>query len=244
MIFNNKKKPDQYCHIHNIYVRLKHDTDICTSDLCPFFIFSNRHSILKFRSFIKFSNRHPILKSMAISHFFNSTADDVTDVCPHPNQLNLPQIWEFGKDVRFENTRAHPHLQKIGRLDFSLRDHEGEVKAWQGDFQQHHRDMFLQKCGFFHFFFFLHLKCVFANILLISFILNIKFMFCICFIIIIDLIFIDFTFIHFCLEICQWHLNVRFLPPISYVPMIAVFKPRHVDCLAFKKLQITQVLWK
>jgi hypothetical protein len=29
----------------------------------------------------------------------------------------------------FENTRAHPHLQKIGRLDFSLRDHEGEVKA-------------------------------------------------------------------------------------------------------------------
>jgi hypothetical protein len=37
--------------------------------------------------------------------------------------------------------------------------------------------------------FFLHLKCVFDNILLISFIFNIKFMFCICFIIIIiDLI--------------------------------------------------------
>jgi hypothetical protein len=52
-----------------------------------------------------------------------------------------------------------------------------------------------------------------------SFIFNIKFMFCICFIITIDLIFIDFRFIHFCLEICQWHLNVRFLPPISYVPM-------------------------
>jgi hypothetical protein len=49
-------------------------------------------------------------------------------------------------------------------------------------------------------------------------------MFCIYFIIIIDLIFIDFRFIHFCLEICQWHLNVRFLPPISYIPMIAVFK--------------------
>jgi hypothetical protein len=49
-------------------------------------------------------------------------------------------------------------------------------------------------------------------------------MFCICFIIIIDLIFIDLRFIHFCLEICQWHLNVRFLPQISYVPMIAVFK--------------------
>ena len=37
----------------------------------------------------------------------------------------------------------------------------------------------------------LHLKCVFANILFISFI---KFMFCICFIIIIDLIFVDFRF--------------------------------------------------
>ena len=52
--------------------------------------------------------------------------------------------------------------------------------------------------------FFWHLKCVFANILFISFIFNIKFMFCIYFIIIIiDLIFIDFRFIHFCLEICQ-----------------------------------------
>jgi hypothetical protein len=71
---------------------------------------------------------------------------------------------------------------------------------------------------------FLHLKCVFVNILFISFIFNIKFMLCICFIIIIDLIFIDFRFIHVCLEICQWHLNVRFLPPIIYVPMIAVFK--------------------
>jgi len=25
--------------------------------------------------------------------------------------------------------QGSPHLQKIGRLDFSLRDHEGEVKA-------------------------------------------------------------------------------------------------------------------
>ena len=63
---------------------------------------------------------------------------------------------------------------------------EGEVKAWQGD-------MFLPKCGGF-FYFSLHLKCVFANILFISFIFNIKFMLCICFIIIIDLIFIDFRF--------------------------------------------------
>ena len=59
--------------------------------------------------------------------------------------------------------------------------------------------------------------------LLISFIFNIKSMFCICFIIIIDLIFIDFRFIHFALK-SQWHLKVRFLPPISYIHMIAVFK--------------------
>jgi hypothetical protein len=37
-------------------------------------------------------------------------------------------------------------LQKTGRLDFSLREHEGEVKAGQGDFQELHRDMLLQKC--------------------------------------------------------------------------------------------------
>jgi hypothetical protein len=59
-------------------------------------------------------------------------------------------------------------LAKKQRLDFSLRD---------------------QKYVFFHtFFLYLHLKCVFANILLISFIFNNKFMFYICFIIIIDLI--------------------------------------------------------
>ena len=37
--------------------------------------------------------------------------------------------------------QGSPHT-KTGRLAFSLREHEGEVKAWQGDFQQLHRDMF------------------------------------------------------------------------------------------------------
>jgi hypothetical protein len=51
--------------------------------------------------------------------------------------------------------QGSPHLQKIGRLDFSLREHEGEVKASKGDFQQLHRDMIPQKhCwGFFASFF-------------------------------------------------------------------------------------------
>jgi hypothetical protein len=56
---------------------------------------------------------------------------------------------------------------------------------------------FRKNVGFFTFF--LHLKCVFAI--------------CICFIIIIDLLFIDVRFINFCLEICQWHLNVHFHSP-------------------------------
>ena len=42
-----------------------------------------------------------------------------------------------------------------------------------------------------------HLKCDFANILLISFIFNFKFMFCTC-IIVVDLIFVDFRFYSFC----------------------------------------------
>ena len=49
----------------NYYVR-----DICTSDLCPFLKFSNRHPILKnLCFFFKFSNWCPILISMDISHF-------------------------------------------------------------------------------------------------------------------------------------------------------------------------------
>jgi hypothetical protein len=77
--------------------------------------------------------------------------------------------------------QGSPHLQNTGRLNFPLREHEGEVKAWQRDFQQLHRDMFPQICCFFASFKKkLHLKCTFADILLISFIFNFKFMFCTC----------------------------------------------------------------
>ena len=96
------------------------------------------------------------------------------------------------------------HLQKTGRLDFSLREHEGGVKAWQGDFQQLHRDMFPQKCVVYsHHLKKIHLKCDFnANILLISFIFNFIFMFYTC-IIVVDLIFVDFRFYPFRIEICS-----------------------------------------
>ena len=92
-------------------------------------------------------------------------------------------------------------LAKTGRLDFSHREHKGEVKAWQGDFEQLHRDMFLQKkCVVSSHLFFLklHLKCAFDIILLI----NSKFTFCTC-IIVGDLIFFDFQFYSF-----NWLQNI------------------------------------
>jgi len=58
-------------------------------------------------------------------------------------------------------------------------------------------DMFLQKCVVSsHHLKKLHLKCAVANILLISFIFNFKFMFCTC-IIVVHLIFVDFKFYSF-----------------------------------------------
>jgi hypothetical protein len=76
------------------------------------------------------------------------------------------------------------------------------VKACQGDFQQIHRDMFPAKmcCFLASFKNKLHLKCAFANILLISFIFNFKVMFCT---IVVDLIFVDFRFYSFHIEICN-----------------------------------------
>jgi hypothetical protein len=33
------------------------------------------------------------------------------------------------QDIKMQGAQGSPHLQKIGRLDYSLREHEGEVKA-------------------------------------------------------------------------------------------------------------------
>jgi hypothetical protein len=59
----------------------------------------------------------------------------------------------------------------------------------------------------FHIFFYICIWSVFATILLISFIFNNKFMFCICFIIIIDLIFVDFRFYSF----LPWNLKITII---------------------------------
>jgi hypothetical protein len=97
----------------------------------------------------------------------------------------LEALWKYTKLLLY-NYRVHHTCKK---LDFSLelREHEGEVKAWQGDFQQLQRHVSTKMCCFFTSFKKkLHLKCAFANILLISFIFNFKFLFCTC-IIIVDL---------------------------------------------------------
>jgi hypothetical protein len=55
---------------------------------------------------------------------------------PHCNQVKyqIPnQIFQcvlvFLFDPNGQSYQGSPHLQKTGRLDFSLREHEGEVKA-------------------------------------------------------------------------------------------------------------------
>jgi hypothetical protein len=93
-------------------------------------------------------------------------------------------------------TRAHHTCKKQGDLTSrseTMRETSNSVIE----------TCFRKNMFFFHIFFLnLHLKCVFANILLISFIFKNKFMFFICFIIIIDLIFVDFRFYSF----LSWNL--------------------------------------
>ena len=84
--------------------------DICISGLCPLFpilksatnsqiyvLFQILKSVSNSQNYVLFqilksvSNSQnyvllQILKSMAVSHFLKSTSNDVTDVCPNPNQ--------------------------------------------------------------------------------------------------------------------------------------------------------------
>jgi hypothetical protein len=89
--------------------------------------------------------------------------------------------------------QGSPHLQKTGRLDFLLRQHEGEVKAWQEDFLQLQRHASANKVLFL---LIISKNCIWSVTLLISFIFNFKFLFCTC-IIIVDLIYVDFRFYSF-----------------------------------------------
>jgi hypothetical protein len=78
------------------------------------------------------------------------------------------------------------------------------------------------------------LKCAFANILLISFIFNFKFMFCTC-INVVDLIFVDFRFYSFRIEICKIFITSKFeFPPFVSIKML--------PCLKLDKLIV--YLWK
>ena len=95
----------------------------------------------------------------------------------------------------------------------------------QGDFQQLHRDMFLQKCvvSSHHLKKKLHLKCAFANILLMSFIFNFKFLFCTCIIV------IDFIFYLFHIEICE----ICITSTCKFPPFVSIKIP---PCLKLDKL--------
>ena len=75
-------------------------TDICTSDIYPFFKFVYWRSILKFMSFFKFSNRCQILKCMAVSHFFKLMSLMYALTLVNKSAIDL-RIW---KGHRFENT--------------------------------------------------------------------------------------------------------------------------------------------
>ena len=109
--------------------------------------------------------------------------------------------WTLGK---FFNpwwwiSQGSPHLQKIRRMaspSWNMRE------KWRHDRETSNsvvETCFWKMWGFFTFFFiYLHLKCAFANILLISFIFNINsyFVFAL-------LLLLIFDFIHFCLENCK-----------------------------------------
>jgi len=82
-----------WCSARLLCYICKTQIDIQSSSTCP--ISTSQTSvpqiyvifqILKYMSFFKFWNRCPILKYMAVSHFLKPTSNDVTDVCPNPNQ--------------------------------------------------------------------------------------------------------------------------------------------------------------
>jgi hypothetical protein len=95
-----------------------------------------------------------------------------------------------------------------------------------------HRDKFLQKCvvSSHHLKKKMHLKCDFANILLISFIFNFKFMLCTC-IIVVDLIFVNFRFYSFPIEICKLYTCITSI--CEFPPFVSIKMP---PCLKLDKL--------
>jgi hypothetical protein len=63
-------------------------TDICTSDPCPFF---------------KFSNRHPIPKSMTVSHFLKSTSNALTLTNKSAIDLRICKGYRFGNILKSDS---------------------------------------------------------------------------------------------------------------------------------------------
>ena len=85
----------------------------------------------------------------------------------------------------------------------------------------------------------MHFKCAFANtlcILLISFIFNFKFMFCTC-IIVVDLIFVDFRFYSFHIEISKICIKM-WVPSLCYP--LANEVARGYTCSEHSRINILQ----
>ena len=131
----------------------------------------------------------------------------------------LGLLYTILKEDHQSTIQGSPHLQKTGRLDFSLRDHEREVKAWQGDFQQRHRHVFAKIWGFFTFVFLICIGSV--NILLISFILTINscfvFVLLLLLLILITLIFVDFRFFSFLSFLQIWTTSKCLFPSPDFL---------------------------
>ena len=139
-------------------------------------------------------------------------------------------------------------LAKIGRLEDTLREHEGEVKAWQTS--KSYRETCYNKnvLRFFASFFFLNV-CILNVTLLLHlvnvFLFNFHFMLCIT---IIELIFVDIrVYLFHLLKSKRYTENVISTLKMCFLPLFLskslpyLFKACQVDCWAMEKLQILKL---
>ena len=105
-------------------------TDICTSDLCPFFKFSNWCPILKSMSLFKFSNRHPPFhKPMTVSHILKSTSNDITDACFKWRHNCFFEVFETIMETRQDQIPDEGSLmtKKKESANIQMQKHSGQI---------------------------------------------------------------------------------------------------------------------
>ena len=153
-------------------------------------------------------------------------------ILPELHDIYLSKM-SFTWDIWYLPDRAHHTCKKQGDLTSPS---ENMREKWRHDRET--STSFIETCFCKNVFFFttfekkMYLKCTLANILLISFIFNFKFMFCTC-IIVVDLIFVDFRYYSFRIEICNITSKCVF-PPFVSIKML--------PCLKLNKLIV--YLWE